>query len=206
MDEDDVTDRGRRSTLPQMRRAACLHRTAPSRVILVMVFGYAALLSATPHPASATPSTAPTEHPAPLPEEAVPGESGTGRRVVYDIDSRRVWLVNADGTVRGTWKVTGRPGTPTSGTYRVFSKSPTTRTPDGKYRFGNMVRFTRAASGVAIGFHDLPYSTTTGKPIMPLSKIGAPEYRSSGCVRQRPADAEILYRWARVGTTVVVLD
>ncbi len=137
---------------------------------------------------------------------AVPVDSGTGRRIVYDIDARRVWLVDADGTLHGTWTVTGRPGTPASGTYRVFSKSPTTRTPDGKYRFGKMVRFTRAPSGVAIGFHDLPYSTATGKPIMPLSKIGTPGYRSSGCIRQRPADADTLYRWARIGTTVVVLD
>lgn len=136
----------------------------------------------------------------------LPQKSGTGRRVVYDISDRRVWLVNADGSLHGTWKVTGRPGKPAPGTYKVFSKSKNTRTIDGKYRFGHMVRFARAASGVAIGFHDLPYSTATGKPIMPASKIGEPGYRSGGCVRQRPRDAEEMYRWAKIGTVVVTLN
>lgn len=160
--------------------------------------------SSAPQPANpAVPDDAIT---GPIEPSPLPQKSGTGRRVVYDISDRRVWLVNADGSLHGTWKVTGRPGKPAPGTYKVFSKSKTTRTVDGKYRFGHMVRFARAASGVAIGFHDLPYSTVTGKPIMPASKIGEPGYRSGGCVRQRPRDAEEMYRWAKIGTVVVTLN
>lgn len=141
-----------------------------------------------------------------LPAHAESQYPGEGKRVVYSRSERKVWLVRADGTLSATWKVTGHPTIPASGTYRVYSRSMMTRTVDGKYTFGHMVRFARSASGLGIGFHDLPYETATHAPIMPADKIGYAGYRSSGCVRQSTLNAERMWAWARLGTEVVVLD
>jgi hypothetical protein len=136
-----------------------------------------------------------------------PGEyPGVGKRVIYSRSARRVWLVRADDVLSGTWSVTGHPTIPVAGEYRVFSRSIRTHTYDGRYSFGLMVRFYRTPRGSTVGFHDLPYLTGTSIPIMPLSQIGLPGYHSSGCVRQRPADAQRMWNWARIGTQVVVLD
>lgn len=136
-----------------------------------------------------------------------PGQyPGEGKRVVYSRSARRVWLVRADDRLSATWSVTGHPTIPASGEYQVFSRSWRTRTYDGRYTFGKMVRFYRTVLGSTVGFHDLPYLTGTAIPIMPLSQIGHPGYQSSGCVRQRPEDAERMWSWARLGTHVVVVD
>lgn len=131
---------------------------------------------------------------------------GEGKRVVYSRSERQVWLVKADGTLSATWKVTGHPTLPATGTYTVYSRSMVSRTLDGKYTFTHMVRFATSASGLGIGFHALPYDSVTKVPIMPPEKIGQPGYHSSGCVRQSLTNAKRMWAWARIGTQVVVLD
>lgn len=131
---------------------------------------------------------------------------GDGKRVIYSRSERRVWLVRADDHLSATWKVTGHPTLPASGTYAVFSRAISTRTYDGKYTFGHMVRFARSPRGSTMGFHDVPYLTGTSIPIMPLNKIGQPGYSSSGCIRQSLTNALRMWAWARIGTEVVVID
>lgn len=131
---------------------------------------------------------------------------GFGKRVVYSRSERRVWLVRADNHLSATWSVTGHPTLPANGTYTVFSRSLRSKTYDGKYSFGHVARFARSPRGSTIGFHDLPYLTGTSIPIMPVAKIGQPGFTSSGCVRQRLADAIRMYAWAKIGVQVVVID
>ena len=131
-----------------------------------------------------------------------PADSGEGRRIVYAVRTQRIWLVDTDGTVVDTYLVSGRKNTPRPGSYKVFSKSlRAVATHDG-ITMRYMVRFTRASSGVPIGFHDLPrYSN--GRPMQTSRQLGT--YQSGGCVRQDRAHAIQLYEWAPIGTRVVVL-
>ena len=130
----------------------------------------------------------------------LPAGSGSGRRIVYSNSRQRVWLVEASGAVSHSWLVSGRRGIPAPGTYRVFSKSPSSAAgPTGGLRLGHMVRFARGQR-LAIGFHAIP--TARGRPIQGIDELG--EFRSAGCVRQDPRDAATLYAWAPIGTAVVV--
>lgn len=131
---------------------------------------------------------------------------GEGKRVIYSRSARRVWLVRADGRLSATWSVTGHPTMPANGEYTVFSRALRTKTYDGAYSFGYMVRFAHSPRGSTLGFHDLPYLTGTSTPIMPLAKIGEPGFQSGGCIRQRPEDAERMWAWTRIGTPVIVID
>jgi lipoprotein-anchoring transpeptidase ErfK/SrfK len=132
----------------------------------------------------------------------LPRDSGMGRRIVYAVGSQRVWLVDNDDTIVDTYLVSGRANTPRPGTYKVFSKSMKawSKTPGVSMRY--MVRFMRARSGLAIGFHDIPRSSS-GRLIQAYQDLGTPQ--SAGCIRQPEEKAAVLWDFAAVGTTVVVL-
>ena len=136
-------------------------------------------------------------------EPRVPNDSGIGRRIVYDKSRQRVWLVRKDKTVRATYLVSGhRYGTlPAVGRYRVKSMSRYSRSLDGAVSMEYMVRFTYGSTRW-IGFHSIPVDGA-GNLIQSLSQLGTPT--SSGCIRQRRADARELWRFADVGTRVVVI-
>jgi hypothetical protein len=133
-----------------------------------------------------------------------PEDSGTGRRIVYDMNSMHVWLVEKDEAVTRDYPVSGHASVqlPRAGTYHVYSKS----TLAYAYHPLNatmqyMVRFTVGPSGGTIGFHAIP--RIFGKPMQTEAQLGTP--LSSGCVRQSDSDALFLWNWAPIGTTVVVL-
>jgi hypothetical protein len=134
-------------------------------------------------------------------ESAVPGlppDSGAGRRVVYSISQQRVWIVEADESVAGSWLVSGRKSLPKPGNYQVFSRSRWSKS--GSLRLEFMVRFARTKR-LSIGFHAIPINRR-GQPIQSEGELGQP--RSRGCVRQARADAERMWNWAPVGTAVRV--
>ncbi|MCP3991623.1 MAG: DUF4214 domain-containing protein [Actinomycetia bacterium] len=135
------------------------------------------------------------------PYPAVPAGSGSGRRIVYDNSSQRVWLVEADGAVYDSYLVSGRRNIPSPGLYSVFSKSPKAWAGHGGITMNHMVRFARGRS-LAIGFHSIPIRSG-GTPLQTLAQLGT--FRSAGCVRQSGDKAQLLYHWAGIGTTVVVL-
>ena len=114
-----------------------------------------------------------------------------------------LWVVAAGGIPLRDYPVTGRPGWPRPGAYRVFSKSRSTASPKYGVTFDWMVRFAHGRS-LSIGFHDIPRVMGTGRPIQAEADLGAP-IGHGGCVRQRTADARWLFGWATVGTPVVVL-
>ena len=143
--------------------------------------------------------TAPPEAPRTFP--TLPADSGSGRRIVYSNSEQRVWWVDASERVVESYAVSGRKGVPTPGTYSVFSKSPVAWAGHDGITMNHMVRFARGET-LAIGFHSIP-RYADGRPLQTEDELGG--YRSAGCVRQADHNAEALYNWAEVGTTVVVL-
>ena len=138
----------------------------------------------------------------PLPAHPpVPDGSGQGRRIVYDNSDQRVWLVEADGSVHDSYLVSGSRDTPDPGTYSVWSKSEKAWAGHHGITMDHMVRFAHGRR-LAIGFHSIPVRAN-GEPLQTIDQLGT--HQSAGCVRQSPLKAEVLYRWADIGTTVVVL-
>lgn len=139
---------------------------------------------------------------APLIYPSVPANSGTGKRIIYDNGNNRVWLVDANERILDSYLVSGRANTPSPGTYSVFSKSPLAWAGHDGITMEHMVRFTYGRS-LAIGFHAIP-RYRSGAPMQTTDELGT--YQSAGCVRQEDHKAEALYKWAEIGTTVVVVN
>ena len=135
----------------------------------------------------------------------VPADSGTGRRIVFDIPDQRVWLVaqNSLGkdVVSRTYLVSGsKTDNLQPGTYSVYSRSLHALGIDDSGTMTYMVRFAHGATA-PIGFHDIPIFH--GKRVQTRAQLGRPE--SHGCVRQWRPDAKALWAFAPLGTKVVVL-
>ncbi len=129
----------------------------------------------------------------------IPANSGAGRRVVYCNSCQRVWLVEENGWVFASYTVSGRRNYPKNGTYHVFRRinpgwSKTLRLP-------YFVGFTYGNT-TDVGFHGIPLERD-GAPIQSDSQLGTP--RSHGCVRQSQWAAKLMWDWATMGTTVVVI-
>jgi lipoprotein-anchoring transpeptidase ErfK/SrfK len=137
------------------------------------------------------------------PSLGVPPDSGTGRRVVYDISAQRVWLVEADGDIARSYLVSGplREEKLPPRTYEVYSKSRHAVALNYRETMEYMVRFAYGQHA-AIGFHDIPVRRN-GDPVQTREALGTP--RSSGCVRQWRPDAKALWDFTEVGSTVVVV-
>ncbi len=152
---------------------------------------------------ASTTTTVPTTTvpPAPtLPPDEVLPESGAGRRVVFSVGRQRMWWVDDAGAVLRTSAVSGRPNTPTTGTFQVYSKTLNATGLDGS-RMDYFVRFTKGPNGWAIGFHDIP--EMDGVPVQTEEQLGQP--LSHGCIRQREQDATFTWEFLQVGDTVVVV-
>jgi hypothetical protein len=133
--------------------------------------------------------------------DALPDDSGQGRRIVFSEAAQRVWLVAADGSVERTYLVSGSKfDNLNPGTYAVQSKSRFATAFDYS---GSMEYFVRFATGFTapIGFHTVPVDNA-GRPEQAKEQLGTPT--SAGCVRQWRDDAIALWTFAPVGTKVVV--
>lgn len=134
-------------------------------------------------------------------DTALPGESGNAKRVVFSESRQRVWLVTDDEKVRRTYLVSGsiydnlEPGT-----FEVYSRDKNAVGIDDSGTMSFFVRFTQGDTGAAIGFHDIPVDD--GVPLQAIAQLGTP--LSHGCIRQRREDAVALWKFAPLGTTVVV--
>jgi hypothetical protein len=155
----------------------------------------------------ATPTDpAPTTTVAPNPCDSIPGNSGSGRRVVYRRGSlpMRVWIVDENETLLRCYKVSGHKlmQWPAFGTYAVYSRSAYTCNIEHTWVCMRwMVRFAHAPDGDNIGFHEIPRDN--GVPIESVGQLG--QNMSSGCVRQSTEDAQYMWAWAYIGTKVVVI-
>jgi lipoprotein-anchoring transpeptidase ErfK/SrfK len=134
-------------------------------------------------------------------DTTLPADSGTGKRVVFSQGRQRVWLVDADETVVRTYLVSGsvydnlHPGS-----FHVYSRSEDAWGVDDSGSMKYFVRFTQGDTGAAIGFHDIPVKD--GQLVQRVAQLGTP--RSHGCIRQRRSDALALWKFAPLGTSVVV--
>ena len=132
----------------------------------------------------------------------VPVRSGTGRRIVYANRQQRVWVINEQNEAIRTFLVSGMLGQPGKGTFRVFSKSPTSYSPEfAGVTFRYMTRFAIGRNGGNIGFHEIP--VRNNKPMQTVEELGA--FKGSGCLRSSTQDAIFIYQWAKIGTKVVVV-
>jgi lipoprotein-anchoring transpeptidase ErfK/SrfK len=173
------------------------------RVIAVAAFAFSIMGSASVASASAGSSDTTTTTTTVLAEVApVPIKSGTGRRIVYANRQQRVWVINADNEVIRTFPVSGMLGQPGKGTFSVFSRSPTSYSPEfAGVTFRFMTRFAIGRNGGNIGFHEIPIRNN--KPMQTVDELGA--FKGSGCLRSSTQDALFIYQWATLGTKVVVV-
>jgi lipoprotein-anchoring transpeptidase ErfK/SrfK len=156
-----------------------------------------------PAPTEAATSAAPaTVVPAvPTEVDALPADSGEGRRIVFSQSEQRVWLVGDDGAVERTYLVSGSVyDNLDAGTYAVYSRSEQAWGIDDSGSMRYFVRFTQGDNGGAIGFHDIPVSN--GERVQSKAQLGTAQ--SHGCIRQAHKDAVALWNFAPIGTEVVV--
>jgi len=147
-------------------------------------------------------TTAPPTTASPGASTDVPANSGSGRRVIYAKRAQRVWQVDSDGTVLRTYRVSGRMDQPNPGSYSVWSRSTYTCSSQNSHTCMRwMVRFAHGPEGDNIGFHEIPRKD--GVPLQSDAQLGTP--LSHGCVRQSTADAQAMWAFAGIGTTVVVV-
>lgn len=142
--------------------------------------------------ATATEHAKPKEKPRPV---ALPGDSGAGKRVVYALEDRRVWLVDADGKATRTFEVMPSTLNPLPGTYRVNTprSGAPTKGSDG-VMIEHVVRFAMV-DNVAVGFS----AAVDGSMESPDPTL------KTGGVRMSRADGDAMWDFALVGTKVVVL-
>ena len=132
----------------------------------------------------------------------VPAKSGVGRRIVYANRQQRVWVINAENEVIRSFLVSGMLGQPGKGTFAVFSKSPSSYSPEfAGVTFRYMTRFAIGRNGGNVGFHEIP--TRNGKVMQTVDELGT--FKGSGCLRSSTQDARFIYQWATLGTKVVVV-
>ncbi|MCX2925607.1 hypothetical protein [Streptomyces sp. NEAU-W12] len=126
--------------------------------------------------------------------EAVPADSGTGRRIVYSLDARQVWLVDASDAPRRSFEVW--PGTvdPDPGAYTIGTRTEATTGSDG-VEVEHIVYFA-AKSGVSIAFSN----AVDGSSPPPA------EGRQTGGIRVAKADGEALWAFGTAGTPVRVVE
>jgi hypothetical protein len=129
---------------------------------------------------------------------ALPADSGSGTRIVYSVEAKRVWLVGADGTsVEQTFPIV--PGTVPvpAGTYHVSNRASGETGTDG-LSVQYVVFFDNAAtvdSSTAFAFD--AEADVTGLPPAPTGKTGA--------VRMAQTSAGEIWYFAPIGTLVVVI-
>ncbi|WP_042389274.1 hypothetical protein [Streptacidiphilus melanogenes] len=125
----------------------------------------------------------------------VPKDSGAGKRLVYSVSQKRVWLVDPSQSGQAR-TFTVQPGSvdPLPGTYSVTSTTagPITGS-DGK-KVKNIVRFA-VHEGISIGFSSAVDGSTPA----------ADPSRKTGGIRETVADGQALFDFAPFDTKVVVV-
>ncbi|WP_030803204.1 MULTISPECIES: L,D-transpeptidase [unclassified Streptomyces] len=132
------------------------------------------------------------KHRAPAPAP-VPAASGTGKRVVYSLAAKRVWLVGANGKALRTYQVAPSTVSPPPGAYAVTSRSVSITGSDG-VAIEHVVLF-GGVGGVPVGFS----AAVDGSRPDPAAK------KKTGGIRESRADGKAMWDFALQGTKVVVV-
>ncbi|CAM5544595.1 hypothetical protein [Streptomyces fumanus] len=171
---------------------------------LVVVTALAVQAEQGPHPtaavqarpsASATADAKPTPKPSASATPAVPDGSGTGRRIVYALGDKRVWLVDASDATRRSFTVWPGTVSPDPGSYTVGTRTEATTGSDG-VEVEHIVYFA-LADGISVGFSN---AVDGSSPPPPASGV------KTGGIRVHKADGEALWAFATAGTTVSVIE
>ncbi|MDN3294464.1 hypothetical protein QWM81_10455 [Streptomyces ficellus] len=125
---------------------------------------------------------------------AVPARSGEGRRIVYSLGQRRVWLVGEDNGVRRSFTVWPGSVAPAKGTHLVSFRRAAGTGSDG-VGVENVVYFA-VTSGVSVAFSN----AVDGSSPAPV-----PGLRTGG-IRMSAADGDAVWGFGTQGTTVSVVD
>lgn len=123
----------------------------------------------------------------------VPADSGTGRRVVYQLESRRVWLVGADERTIRTYPVAPSSVDPDPGAYAVTSRNMSLVGSDG-VQVEHVIVF-HQEDGIVFGFS----AALDGSLPNPKAR------KKTGAVRQTRPDGKALWDFALIDTKVVVV-
>jgi peptidoglycan hydrolase-like protein with peptidoglycan-binding domain len=135
----------------------------------------------------------------PMPENT---GQGTGKRVIYDRAGQRVWAVDDNERVVRSYLVTGSQyNNELPGVHKVYSKSEVTTAWNGQAYLPLMVRWLDTERG-AIGFHGIPTKVSDGSAYQTDAELG--QKLSGGCQRQSNLDAQFMWAFADIGTTVIV--
>ncbi|MGW4199888.1 hypothetical protein [Streptomyces sp. NPDC004726] len=142
-----------------------------------------------------TPSAAPTSKSPQktVDPQALPVNSGSGVRVVYGLAAKRVWLVDGQNKVSRTFEVMPSTVNPSPGSYSVTSRSGTIPGSDGQ-PIEHVVRFATVEK-VSIGFS----AAVNGS-----MKSPDPEKKTGG-VRMTRADGNAMWKFAAIGSKIVVV-
>ena len=134
---------------------------------------------------------------------ALPANSGSGRRLVFERAGQRVWAVDKNNEIIRSWLVSGsKYNNETPGTHQVYSRSEITTAWNGRAFLKKMVRWLKTAIG-AIGFHQIHVHRSDNTVYQTEAELGT--RLSGGCQRQAKLDADFLWSFAKIGTPVVVL-
>jgi peptidoglycan hydrolase-like protein with peptidoglycan-binding domain len=133
----------------------------------------------------------------------LPPNSGSGKRVVYDRAGQRVWAVDATNRVIRSWLVSGsKYNNEVPGVHKVYSRSEVSTAWNGRAYLPHMIRWLKTDIG-NIGFHGIPRHVSDGSRYEKDTELGT--RLSGGCQRQADLDANFMWDFAQIGTTVVVL-
>ncbi|WP_328829896.1 hypothetical protein OHT77_19975 [Streptomyces sp. NBC_00252] len=155
-----------------------------------------------PHPkaSAARPSASASAHASTSPKPhataaaGVPADSGTGRRIVYGVGEKRVWLVDASDKAGRTFTVWPGTVSPDPGTYTVSVRKDATTGSDG-VQIENIVYFA-TKSGLNIAF-----SNAVDGSSPPPAAAG----KQTGGVRMAKADGAALWAFGTTSTKVIVV-
>ena len=123
----------------------------------------------------------------------LPGRSGSGKRVVYSIAGKRVWLVNRSDHVLRTYSVVAGNVAPSLGIHRVFSRTEEGTGGDGA-KVEHVVLFS-ISHGINVGF-----SAAVSGSLKPPDPS-----RQTAAIRQTRVDAAALWLMATTGSTIDVV-
>ena len=136
----------------------------------------------------------------PLPEGA---DQRSGKRIVYERSGQRVWAIDDNEQVVRSYLVSGsRFANELPDVYTVYSKSEVATGWNFEADLPLMVRYQKTDRG-NIGFHQIPIKKADGSTYQTIDELG--DRLSGGCQRQHPLDAQFLWYFADVGTTVIVI-
>ncbi|MGW0143902.1 hypothetical protein [Streptomyces calvus] len=165
-------------------------------VLAVQADGGAKPTAATSRPSpSATADAKPSAKPEEKKPVAVPAGSGTGRRIVYALDQKRVWLVDASDTPRRTFTVWPGTVSPDPGSYTIGTRTEATTGSDGVEV--EHIMYFAAKSGVNVAFSNAVDGSSPPPPAP-----GTP----TGGIRVSKDDGRALWTFGTAGTPVTVVE